>query len=210
MHALQPFVSNERIHVLQRKRGPTDTRLVGILRQVLRCGLTKRSLPSYAIHYGFADLSDPLFHVAFGFLFIVSSSALTKASMVFDPFVDVPFLAARLRPSIESWCSLRHSSPSFFGAGRPLQRQYSSAQASSSSRSNAIPRSPIVTVRTRGRTSLLKEFLFMPRYAGAMRSRRSRGGNDSVTSKVSRISQRRTTDAKRELSFLRVSQPCGV
>lgn len=56
-----------------------------------------------------------------------------------------------------------------------MRRLWSSAHASRSRRSKAMPCDPIGMTVTQGRTSRLKRFLSMPRYAGASRSRRNRG-----------------------------------
>ena len=56
-----------------------------------------------------------------------------------------------------------------------MRRLWSSAHASRSRRSKAIPCDPIGMTVTCGRTSRLKRFLSMPRYDGASRRRMNRG-----------------------------------
>src|SRR4029077_35946 len=123
---------------------------------------------------------EPPREIPLGFLFIASSSALAKAAEPLDELVDMPFdRAVGPLPSIETWRSTsRHCRPSIKRAGRPLLAQYASAQASSSTRSNATPRSPIGISRKNGRTSRLKRLRSIPRYAGAWRKRNKRGGNE--------------------------------
>jgi hypothetical protein len=115
------------------------------------------------------DFFDASREIPCGFFLITRSSALAKSSESLDAFVDMPLKRATLSEPFTEPCSssFRHSCPSFLGAGRPLRRQYDSAQASSSSRSKAMARLPIGIVVIAGRTSELKLFLFIPKYSAA-------------------------------------------
>ena len=165
MNLVEHLVADIRIEILQRRCIAGDPAPAPMIVQVLRGGLSESALGPDPVYCGLADLLEPSREVPLRFIVVACSSALANAAILTDSLIDLPLDAAVFTDVfVESrHCSLSHCRPSSSWAGRPLHRQYSSAQASSSSLSNAIPGLPMVITRTQGRTSLLKTFLFMPR-----------------------------------------------
>jgi hypothetical protein len=121
VNAVDPYISDKWVQILQRPRIPFNASLPSKLVEVSRRSFSEFPAWPCSVDRGLSDLLDPPREIPCGFLFIACSSAFAKAAESFDAFVDVP-LKRTIGPEalLESWnsCS-RHSCPSFRKAGRP-------------------------------------------------------------------------------------------
>jgi hypothetical protein len=90
VNAVEPYISDKRVQILQRPRIPFNASLPSKLVEVSGRSFSEFSAWPCSVDRGLSDLLDPPREIPCGFLFVACSSALAKAAESFDAFVDVP------------------------------------------------------------------------------------------------------------------------